>query len=183
MANCHVTEPWAALIGQRRPTHTQIHGDTQGEKGEWKMAAMSSSCSWCLLLVARCPDVDLCLPTRHAHRFVTFVIVFSIDRSPLRHFLGRRKDQIPKAVFRRRLFWTTSTVWVVSVPVALCVRWLPTRDPLDFDSSFPTYTGKMPSPSLRSPLYSLRRSKRKGTKRGAAGTSRVNSGKHMVLMT
>jgi hypothetical protein len=38
---------------------------------------------------------------------------------------------------------------------------------------------KMPSPSLRSPLYSLRRSKRKGTKRGAAASnnSRVNSGK------
>ncbi|XP_046437495.1 F-box only protein 11-like isoform X1 [Daphnia pulex] len=35
----------------------------------------------------------------------------------------------------------------------------------------------MPSPSLRSPLYSLRRSKRKGTKRGAAASnnSRVNS--------
>ena len=40
-------------------------------------------------------------------------------------------------------------------------------------------TWKMPSPSLRSPLYSLRRSKRKGTKRGAAASnnSRVNSGK------
>jgi len=44
----------------------------------------------------------------------------------------------------------------------------------------------MPSPSLRSPLYSLRRSKRKGTKRGAAAAAsnnpRANPGEYRYML-